>query len=102
MTPIEELEYLIAELERVANEQSDELRILRLTDNCLRRLSKWKWEQGGWTITDGQASGIRNGSRESRRTALMSVLEGHIDEVEFASDLQKFEVVLGESGQRRA
>ena len=102
MTPNEELDYLNAELERVENEHSDTPRVLRLTDNCLRGLSKWKWEQRGWTIDDGQACGIRNGDDQSRRTALMSVLKGHIDEVEFASGLEMLEVVLGPSALERA
>lgn len=102
MTPTEELAYLNAELERVGNEHSDTPRVLRLTDNCLRQLSKWKWEQCGWTINDGQACGIRNGNEQSRRTALMSVLKGHIDEVEFVSGLEMLEVVLGASSPGRA
>lgn len=97
MTPNEELDYLKAELERVGNARSDTPRILRLTDSCLRRLSKWKWEQRGWSIDDGQACGIRNGDDQSRRTALMSVLKGHIDEVEFVTGLEVLEVVLSPS-----
>lgn len=95
MTPNEELDYLNTELERVGNEHSDTPRVLRLTDNCLRQLSKWKWEQFGWTIDDGQASGIRNGNDQSRRAALMSVLKGHVDKVEFVSGLEMLEVVPG-------
>ena len=102
MTPNEELDHLNAELERVANEHSDTPRVLRLTDNCLRRVSKWKWEQRGWTINDGQACGIRNGNEQARRTALMSVLKEHIQEIEFVSGLEMLEVVLGPSGLERA
>ena len=98
MTPNEELDHLNAELERVANEHSDTPRVLRLTDNCLRRLSKWKWEQRGWTINDEQACGIRNGNEQARRTALLSVLEGHVQEIEFVSGLKILEVVLRPPG----
>ncbi|MBL7042711.1 MAG: hypothetical protein ISR77_29010 [Pirellulaceae bacterium] len=98
MTPNEELEHLDAELERRQNDHSNTAVVLRLTDKCLRRCSTWKWEQHGWTISDGQSCGIRNGNEGARRTALMSVLKEHIHEIEFVSGLERLEVVLGPSG----
>ena len=98
MTPNEELEHLDAELERLQNEHSNTAGVLRLTDKCLRRCSTWKWEQHGWTISDGQSCGIRNGDEGARRTALLSVLKEHIHEIEFVSGLERLEVVLGPSG----
>ena len=98
MTPNEELEHLDAELQRLQNERSNTAGVLRLTDKCLRRCSKWKWEQHGWTISDGQSCGIMNGNERARRTALMSVLKEHIHEIEFVSGLERLEVVLGPSG----
>ena len=102
MTPNEELKHLEAELDRLQKEQSNAPWVLRLTDKCLRHCSKWKWEQHGWTINDGQACGIRNGNEQARRTALMSVLKGHIQEIEFVAGLEMLEVVLGPSGSERA
>ena len=93
MTPDEELDYLDAELERLQKEHPNTPGVLRLTDQCLRRCSKWKWEQHGWTISDGQTCGIMNGSERERRTALLSVLKGHIDKIEFVSGLDILEVV---------
>ena len=98
MTPNEELEHLDAELERLRNEHSNTAGVLRLTDKCLRRCSKWKWEQHGWTISAGQSCSIMNGNERARRIALMSVLKGHIHESEFVSGLERLEVVLGPSG----
>jgi hypothetical protein len=95
MTPDQELEHLDAELERLQNERSNTARVLRLTDKCLRRCSKWKWEQHGWTVSDGQSCGIMNGNERARRTALMAVLNEHINEIEFVSDLERLEVVMG-------
>jgi hypothetical protein len=95
MTPNEELKHLNAELERLQNDHSNAAGVLRLTDECLRRCSKWKWEQHGWTISAGQSCGIMNGDERSRRTSLMSVLNGHIHEIEFVSGLERLEVVLG-------
>ncbi len=98
VTPDEELEHLDAELERLQSEHPNTPGVLRLTDQCLRGCSKWKWEQHGWTISDGQSCGIRNGDERARRTALMSVLKEHIHEIEFVSGLERLEVVLGPSG----
>ncbi len=97
MTPNDELNHLDAELERLQDDHSN-TRVLRLTDECLRRCSTWKWEQHGWTISDGQSSGIRNGNERARRTALMSVLKEHIHEIEFVSGLERLEIVLEPSG----
>lgn len=94
MTPNEELEHLDAELEQLQNEHPNTARVLRLSNTCLRGLSKWKWEQHGWTISDGQACGIRNGNDEARRNALLSVLKGHVDTIEFISGLERLEIVL--------
>jgi hypothetical protein len=81
VTPDEELKYLNAELERLKSEHPGTPGVLRMTDQCLRRCSKWKWEQHGWTISEGQTSGIMNGSDQERRTALLSVLKGQVDQV---------------------
>jgi hypothetical protein len=93
MTPDEELEHLDAQLERLQREHPHTQGLLRLTDKCLRRSSKWKWEQHGWTITDQQACGIMNGNDRERRTAILAVLKGHVHEVEVVSDLDALEVV---------
>jgi hypothetical protein len=95
VTPDEELKYLNAELERLKSEHPATPGILRMTDQCLRRCSKWKWEQHGWTISEGQTCGIMNGSDQERRTALLSVLKGQVDQVEFVSGLDMLKVVLG-------
>lgn len=96
MRPNEELEYFNAQLKRVRNEHSEAPTILRLSNDCLRRLSKWTWEQHGWPIDEGQACGIRNGNEDARRTGLMSVLKGHIQDIEFVPGLGTLEVVPGE------
>jgi hypothetical protein len=93
VTPDQELEHLDAELERLQSEHPNTLGVLRLTDQQLRRCSKWKWEQHGWTISDGQACGIMNGNDQDRRTALLSVLKGHISKIEFVSGLNMLKVV---------
>jgi hypothetical protein len=93
VTPNEELEHLNAELKRLQSEHPDTPGVLRLTDQCLSRCSKWKWEQHGWTISDGQTCGIMNGNNQERRKALLSVLKGHIDEIEFVSGLDALEIV---------
>ena len=97
MTPDEELDHLDAELQRLQNEHANTLGVLRLTDRCLRRCSKWKWEQHGWTISDGQTCGLMNGNERERRTALMEVLKGHIHDIEFVTDLDALKVVPGPS-----
>lgn len=93
VTPDEELGHLDAELERLQSEHPNTPGVLRLTDQCLRRCSRWKWEQHGWTVSDEQACGIMNGNVQERRNALLSVLKGHIDNVEFVSGLDVLEVV---------
>ena len=97
MTPDEELNHLDAELQRLQREHPRTQRVLRLTNKCLRGCSKWKWEQHGWTITDGQTCGIMNGNDRERRTTLLSVLKGQIHEVEIVSGLDLLEVVPGVS-----
>ncbi len=97
VTPDEELEHLDAELERLQSEQPNTPGVLRLTDQCLRGCSKWKWERHGWTISDGQTSGIMNGNERERRTALLSVLKGQIHAIEFVSGSDMLEVVPGPS-----
>ena len=94
VTPDEELDHLDAELERLQGEHPNRPGVLRMTDQSLRRCSKWKWEQHGWTISEGQACGIMNGNDRERRTALLSVLKGHIHKIEFVSDLDMPKVVL--------
>ena len=93
MTADEELAYLDAELERLQREHPGVQGLLRLTDKGLRGCSKWKWEQHGWTITDQQACGIMNGNDRERRTALLSVLKGHIHKVEIVSGSDMLEIV---------
>ena len=95
MTPDEELERLDAQLKQLQTEHPNTLGVLRLTDQCLRGCSRWKWEQHGWTISEGQSCGIMNGNEQDRRTALLSVLKGHIQKVEFVSGLDPLNVVLG-------
>lgn len=102
MTPDEELDHLDAELKRLQSEHPDTPGVLWLTDQCLRRCSKWKWEQHGWTISDGQACGIMNGDDQARRTALMSVLKGHIHKIVFVPGLDTLKVALGPSASEPA
>ena len=97
VTPDEQLERLNAELERLEIENPNTTRVLRLSDGCLRRCSKWKWAQRGWTISDGLTCEIMNGNERERRSALLSVLKGHIQKVEFVPGLENLEVVLGPS-----
>ena len=94
VTPDEQLERLAAELDRLKSEHPDVHGTLRLTSTCLRSCSKWKWEQHGWAITDGEACGIMNGDDKEQRTALLSVLKGQmIREVEFVAGANVLEVV---------
>jgi hypothetical protein len=93
MTPDEELEHLNTELQRLRSDRPSAQGVLRLTDKCLRRCSKWKWEQHGWTISDAQTCGIMNGNDRDRRTALLAVLKGSIHKVEFPSGQDTLEVV---------
>jgi len=94
VTPDEQLERLAAELDRLKGEHPSAQGTLRLTNTCLRSCSKWKWEKHGWAITDGEACGIMNGDDKEQRTALLSVLKGHmIHEVEFTAGADVLEVV---------
>lgn len=97
MTADEELDHLKAELERLQREHPNKLGILQLTDQSLRGCSKWKWEQHGWIISEGQTCGIMNGNARDRRTALLSVLKDHIHKIEFISGLEMLTVVPGPS-----
>jgi hypothetical protein len=68
--------------------------ILRLTNSCLRSCSKWKWEQHGWALSDGQACEIMNGTDREQRTALLSLLKKHmIHKVEFVSGADVLEIL---------
>ena len=94
MTADEQLDRLDTELERFKNEHPNARGILRLTNHCLRSCSKWKWEQHGWTLSDGESCGIMNGDDKEQRTALLSILKGHmIQEIEFVSGADVLEVV---------
>ena len=94
MTPDEQLARLTAELSRLKSEHPDVHGILRLTNDCLRSCSKWRWEKHGVAITDGEACGIMNGDDREQRTALLSVLKGNmIHEVEFIASANVLEVV---------
>lgn len=93
MTPDEELSHLDTELERLCRDHPNTPGLLRLTDRCLRKCSKWKWEQHGWIISEGQSCGIMNGDERERRTALSSVLKDYVHKIEFVSGLDRLEVV---------
>ncbi len=94
MTADEQLERLDAELDRFKREHPNGQGILRLSSHCLRACSKWKWEQHGWTLSDGESCGIMNGDDKEQRTALLSILKGHmIRKVEFVSGRDVLEVV---------
>jgi hypothetical protein len=94
MTPHEQLERLNAEIDRLQSEHPNMHGILRLPNTYLIGCSKWKWEQHGWTVTDGQICGIMNGNERERRTALLSVLkERMIEKVEFVAGADNLEVL---------
>jgi hypothetical protein len=94
VTPDEQLDRLAAELDRLKREHPGAQGTLRLTNTCLRSCSKWKWEQHGWALSDGQACEIMNGTDKEQRTALLSVLkERMIHKVEFVPGLDVLEVV---------
>jgi hypothetical protein len=94
MTPDQQLDHLDAELDRLHREHPNVNGLLRLTDDSLRSCSKWKWEQHGWSLSDGQACGIMNGSDRERRTALLSLLKEHmILAVTFVPGVDVLEVV---------
>ena len=94
VTPDKQLERLATELDRLRREYPDMHGILRLGNSCLRSCSKWKWEQHGWALSDGEACGIMNGNQKERQAALLSVLKGHmICKVEFVPDADVLAVV---------
>jgi hypothetical protein len=98
VTPDEQLQRLDAELDRLKSEHPSARGILRLANNSLRTCSKWRWEQHGWTITDGESCAIMNGDDKEQRTALLSILKGHmIHAVEFVPGLEALEVVCSSS-----
>jgi hypothetical protein len=98
VTPDEQLQRLDAELDRLKSEHPNVRGILRLTNNSLRGCSKWRWEQHGWTITDGESCAIMNGDDKEQRTALLSILKGHgIHAVEFVPGIEALEVVCSSS-----
>jgi hypothetical protein len=93
VTPDEELAHLDAELERLRSDYPSTPGVLRLTDRCLRRCSKRKWEQHGWSVSEGQSCGIMNGDERERRTALSSILKEYVHKIEFVPGLDRLEVV---------
>ncbi len=94
MTPDEQLERLEAEVDRFKREHPNVPGILRLTNSCLRSCSKWKWEQHGWAVSEGEACGIMNGDDKAQRTALLSILKDDlIHKVEFVPGGDVLEVV---------
>ncbi len=94
MTPDEQLDHLDQELTRLESEHPGAQGILRLTESRLRGCSKWKWEQHGWTLSDGDACGNMNGTERERRTALLSILKTRgIHKVEFVPGEDRLEVV---------
>ena len=94
MTPDEQLDRLDAELDRLKSEHPNVPGILRLASSCLRPCSKWRWEQHGWNLTDGKSCAIMNGDDKQQRTALLSILKGHmIRKIEFVPGMDVLEVV---------
>ena len=94
MTPDEQLDRLDVALNRLKSEHPNVPGILRLTNTCLRSCSKWKWEQHGWTVSEGEACGIMNGDDKAQRTALLSILkEDMIHKIEFVAGADVLEVV---------
>ena len=95
MTPDEKLDRLEAELNRLKSEHPNGHGVLRLANNCLRSCSKWKWEQHGWSLSDGESCGIMNGDDAEQRTALLSILKASmIRKVEFIPGSATLEVAL--------
>lgn len=94
MTPDEQLDRLGTELDRLKSEHPNVRGILRLTSNCLRSCSKWKWEQHGWALSDGEACEIMNGNDKESRIALLSLLKGHmIHKIECLPGVDVLEIV---------
>jgi hypothetical protein len=95
LTPDEKLDRLAAELTRFKGEHPDKRGVLRLASNCLRSCSKWKWEQHGWPLNDGESCGIMNGDDAAQRTALLSVLKASmIQKVVFVPGAETLDIVL--------
>lgn len=95
LTPDEQLDRLGAELDRFENEHPNRRGVLRLSNTCLRSCSKWKWEQHGWSVSDGESCGIMNGDDAAQRTALLSILKARmIQKVVFVPGAETLEVVL--------
>ncbi|MEI8373335.1 MAG: hypothetical protein WCJ35_10945 [Planctomycetota bacterium] len=95
MTPDEQLDRLGAELNRLKSEHPNRHGLLRLSNNCLRSCSKWKWQQHGWSLSDGESCGIMNGDDAEQRTALLSILKASmIQKVVFVPGATTLEVVL--------
>lgn len=94
MTPDEQLDRLDAELTRARSTSPKAPAILRLSSKCLRSCSKWKWEQHGWILSDGQSCAIMNGSENEAKGALLSILAGHmIRKIEFVPGVDVLDVV---------
>ena len=94
MTPDEQLDRLQAEVARLKSEHPEVPGILRLATNCLRSCSKWKWQQHGWTISEGESCGLMNGDYKQQVTALLSILKGDmIHKVVFVPGADVLEVV---------
>jgi hypothetical protein len=94
VTPDEQLDRLDAELNRLKSEHPNVPGTLRLANNCLRGCSKWKWQQHGWVLSDGDSCGIMNGDDKQQRTALLSILKEHmIHKVVFVPGVDVLEVV---------
>ena len=94
MTPDEQLTRLEAEVARLKSEHPNVPGILRLTTNCLRSCSKWKWEQHGWAVSEGESCGIMNGDDKQQRNALLSILKKDlIHKVVFVPGIEVLEVL---------
>jgi hypothetical protein len=94
VTPDEQLERLDAELDRLKSEHPNVPGILRLTRGYLRSCSKWKWEQHGRALSDGEACAIMNGSDREHQAAILAILKGNmIRKIEFVPGVDVLEVV---------
>jgi hypothetical protein len=97
LTPDEQLDRLSAELNRLKNEHPNRHGVLRLPNTCLRSCSKWRWEQHGWAVSDGESCAIMNGDDAEQRTALLSILKSSmIQKVIFVPGAATLEVVLAD------
>ena len=94
MTPDEQLDRLEEELARLKSEHPNVPGILRLGNNCLRSCPEWKWQQHGWTVSEGDSCGIMNGDDKQQQTALLSILKGNmIHKVVIVPGIDMLEVV---------